>query len=279
MGRTAHSRAGWSQTLGQSLTGFLVINPQSGSGGPDVSELAAEARARGVDAHVLRPGESPAEVARHSSAPALGIAGGDGSLATVAEVAIERGVPFVVVPFGTRNHFARDLGLDRANPIAALDAFHGYERRIDVGRAGDRLFLNNVSLGMYARLVHRREHHRRRRELFGRMRAWTILLTHRNRLGLTVDDDPVETRLLLVANNAYAIDLPSIGARERLDEGRLHLYSRGADPAERTGKQFIVDAETGELDAAIDGEPETLRTPIRFRIEPKALRVLVPEGR
>jgi diacylglycerol kinase family enzyme len=279
MGRTAHSGARGSQRLGQSLNGFLIVNPRSGTGGPDADELAAEARQRGLQAHVLRPGEDAAELARSSSAAAIGIAGGDGSLAPVAEVVLELDAAFVVVPFGTRNHFARDLGLDRNDPIAALDAFGGAERRIDVGRAGDRLFLNNVSIGMYARLVHRREGHRRRRELFARVRAWTIVVTHRHALELTVDGDHLETRLLLVANNAYAVEFPSIGLRERLDEGQLHLYSLGAEPPERVGEQFVLEAATPELEAAVDGEPERLATPVRFRIEPTALRVLVPEGR
>ena len=208
----------------------------------------------------------------------LGVAGGDGSLAQVAEIALQRGAAFAAVPFGTRNHFARDLGLDRNDPLGALDAFRGGERRIDVGRAADRLFLNNVSIGMYGRVVHRREDHRRRRELFARARAWAILLTHRDRLGLTIDGEPVETRLLLVANNAYALDFPSIGARERLDEGRLHLYSLGADPPERSGERFVIDAAPGRLEAAVDGEPEELQTPVEFRVEPKALRVLLPKG-
>jgi diacylglycerol kinase family enzyme len=279
MGRTAHSRACGSQRLRLPLNGFLIINPGSGKGRPDADELAAEARQWGLQAHVLRPGEDAAELARGSSAAALGMAGGDGSLAAVAEVALERDAAFAVVPFGTRNHLARDLGLDRNDPIAALDAFGGSERRIDVGRAGDRLFLNNVSIGMYARLVHRREGHRRRRELFARVRAWTIVLTHRHALGLTVDGNQLETRLLLVANNAYAVEFPSIGVRERLDEGQLHLYSLGAEPPERVGERFVLDAATPELEAAVDGEPERLPTPVRFRIEPRALRVLVPEGR
>jgi diacylglycerol kinase family enzyme len=261
------------------LTAFLVVNPRSGKGGPGAEELAAEARARGIETHILRRGDDPAELARASRATALGVAGGDGSLAAVADVALERDTPLVVVPFGTRNHFARDLGLDPRDPLGALRAFGGTERRIDVGRAGDRLFLNNVSIGMYARLVHRRERHRRRRELFARARAWTILLTHRPPLALTVDGDRIETRLLLVANNAYALDFPSIGARPRLDEGRLQLYCLGAEPPERRGAGFVVDAGGPELEAAIDGEPERLRAPIRFRIEPRALRVLVPERR
>ena len=258
------------------MSGFLIVNPRSGRGGPNPDELVAEARRLGIETHLLREDDDALEVARGAEAGALGVAGGDGSLAAIAEVALERNVPFVCVPFGTRNHFARDLGLDRDDPIAALQAFDGTERRIDVGRASGRLFLNNVSLGVYARLVHRREEHRRRREAFARIRAWAILLTHREPLGITVDGDRVESRIVLVANNAYQLDLPSIGARERLDEGKLHLYVPGD---ERVAERFVVDAAAGELQAAVDGEPDVLETPIDFTIEARALRVLVPDGR
>jgi diacylglycerol kinase family enzyme len=262
-----------------SLSALLLINPRSGTGEPTADELAGEARAIGVQTHVLRDGEDAAELARSSTADVLGIAGGDGSLAPFAEVALERDVAFVCIPFGTRNHFARDLGLDRDDPIGALRAFDdGTERRIDVGRVDRRLFLNNVSLGAYAQLVHRREAQRRRREAFARIRAWAILLTHRQPLGITVDGDPVETRLVLVANNAYVLDLPSLGERERLDEGKLHLYSPGVDPPERSGERFVVDAAAGRLEAAVDGEPDVLETPAEFRVEPGALRVLVPQA-
>jgi diacylglycerol kinase family enzyme len=258
------------------LKGLLIVNPRSGRGGPSADELVAEAERLGLDTHELREGEDPGDVARSSNADALGIAGGDGSLAAVAEVALERDLPFVCVPFGTRNHFARDLGLDRDDPIGALRAFTGAERRIDVGRADDRLFLNNVSLGVYARLVHRRERHRRRREALARVRAWASLVTHRHPLGITIDGDPVESRLVLVANNAYAIDLPSLGQRDRLDEGKLHLYTPDADPTDRVGERFVVEAAAGRLEAAIDGEPDILQTPVEFRVEPRALRMLVP---
>jgi len=257
------------------VKGLLIVNPRSGSGEPDAAELIAAAQRLQLDVHELAEGEDPTEVARRAQADALGIAGGDGSLASVAEVALERDVPFVCIPFGTRNHFARDLGLDRDDPLGALQAFAGSERRIDVGRADDRLFLNNVSLGVYARLVHRREHHRRRRETFARARAWAAVVTHRRPLGITIDDEAVESRIVLVANNAYGIDFPTIGARERLDEGKLHLYVPGD---ERAAERFVVDAAAGRLEAAVDGEPDVLHTPIEFRIEPRALRVLVPDG-
>jgi diacylglycerol kinase family enzyme len=251
------------------------VNPASGSRDPSADELAAEAERLSIRVHALRENEDPAQVAREAQGDALGIAGGDGSLAAVAGVALERDVPFVCIPFGTRNHFARDLGLDRNDPFRALHAFTGVERRIDVGRADERVFLNNVSLGVYARLVHRREHHRRRRQAFARMRAWAVLLTHRTPLGITIDGDPIESRIVLVANNAYGVDFPTVGRRERLDEGKLHLYIPGA---ETVADRFAVDAAAGQLEAAIDGEPDVLRTPIEFRIEPRALRVLVPDG-
>lgn len=263
-------------SLAHSLGGFLLINPRSGSDSPSAEELVAAAEGRGIETHVMAEGEDLVEIARRAEADKLGMAGGDGSLAPVAGVALERDLPFVCIPFGTRNHFARDLGFDRDDPVGALGAFDGVERRIDVGRANGQLFLNNVSLGLYARLVHRREHHRRRREALARIRAWAIVLTHRAPLGITIDDEPVETRLVLVANNSYVFQLLSIGERERLDEGELHLYVPGGDPAERVGESFAVNAAAGRLEAAIDGEPDVLETPIEFRVEPLALRVLVP---
>ena len=175
--------------------------------------------------HLLGEEDDLAAIAREAEADALGMAGGDGSLGPVAQVAIERGLPFVCIPFGTRNHFARDLGLDRDDPLGALDAF-GSERevRIDVGRIGDRVFLNNVSFGVYARLVHRREAHRRRRAELARLRALWLSLRDRHPEPLILDGVRVEARVVLVANNAYELDLFNVGERARLDEGKLHAY-------------------------------------------------------
>ena len=264
------------------LGGLLIVNPRSGSDQPSAEELVQSAQSRGIDVHELRPGEDPAEVARAGPEEPLGVAGGDGSLALVAQVAIERDLPFVCIPFGTRNHFARDLGLDRDDPFAALGAFEGRERRIDVGRVNERVFLNNVSLGMYARLVHQREHHRRRSEALARARAIVIALRHRSPRGLIVDDEPVVARVLLVSNNAYTLDLLSPGERERLDEGKLHLYAGTgvlrSTWTERSAEQLKIDAGAGRLQAAVDGEPEVLETPLELRSDPLALRVLLPPG-
>jgi diacylglycerol kinase family enzyme len=263
------------------LAGFLLINPRSGRGGPSAEELADAARKTGVEAHVLKEDEDAAQLARDARAGAIGIAGGDGSLAPVAEVALERELPFVCIPFGTRNHFARDLGLDRNDPLGALAAFSGGERRVDVARADDRLFLNNVSFGAYASLVHRREHHRRRRAALARMRALLRTARHPHRLRLSVDGEMIGARVILIANNAYELKLFELGERASLTEGRLHLYSADdllpTNWSERSAESFTLDG-AGTLRAAIDGEPEELAGPVECRIEPKALRVLVPPG-
>jgi diacylglycerol kinase family enzyme len=262
------------------LGGFLIVNARAGSASPSIEELSEAAAERGIAVHPFEAGEDVAEVARAADADALGVAGGDGSLAPVAAVAIERDLPFVCVPYGTRNHFARDLGLDRDDPIAALDAFSGVERRIDVGRSNERVFLNNVSLGMYATLVHERERHRRRRQALARLRAIGIALRSRGERAFVVDGTPLRVRLLLVANNAYELDVLSLGERDRLDEGLLHLYAASgvfrSGWTEQRGTRFTVDAPAGRMAAAIDGEPATLETPLEFRIDPLALRVLVP---
>jgi diacylglycerol kinase family enzyme len=262
------------------LSGFLLINPRSGKGGPTPEELRDEAAGRGIEARILSDDEDAAELARSADADALGMAGGDGSLAQVAEVAIERELPFVCIPFGTRNHFARDLGLDRDDPFAALDAFEGSERRIDLGRVGDRVFLNNVTFGVYAALVHRRESHRRRREAFARLRALLLTIASREPLGLVIDDEPVDAQVAVVSNNDYTLELLSLGERERLDEGLLHLYLapgwRVSEWDERSCASLTVDAARHRIKAAVDGEPAVFETPLAFSIQPLALRVLVP---
>jgi diacylglycerol kinase family enzyme len=247
-----------------------------------VDELRERAGELGIETHVLRENEEAAELARGADADSLGMAGGDGSLAPVTEVALERDLPFVCVPYGTRNHFARDLGLDRDDPLGALEAFSGAERRIDVGRADGQLFLNNVTLGLYAKLVYRREQHRRRREAFARLRALLLVVRRRGRVQqLTIDGQAISATVVLVANNAYELDLFNVGERKRLDEGRLYLYLahewRPRTWEERSGIEFSIEGAP-RLQAAMDGEPAELEPPLRFSIEPRALRVLVPPG-
>jgi diacylglycerol kinase family enzyme len=260
---------------------FLIVNPSSGDDSPSAEELRAAAQSRGVDVHVLQDGDDLQELARSAQADVLGMAGGDGSLAAIAEVALERDLPFLCIPFGTRNHFARDIGLDRDDPIGALDALDGVERRVDVGRVGDRLFLNNVSLGLYALLVHRRERHRRRSEALARLRAVVLAAReHKGKDQFVIDGTLVAARVVLVACNAYSLKLFSIGERESMDDGRLHLYVphgfRRVTWDERSCEHLTIETPSASVRAAIDGEPARLASPVELRVQPQALRVLVP---
>jgi diacylglycerol kinase family enzyme len=257
------------------------VNPRSGDDEPSAEQLAEEARSRGIEVHLLAKGEDPAEVARASGAGMLGMAGGDGSLAAVASVALETGAAFVCVPFGTRNHFARDVGLDRDDPIAALAAFqHGVERPVDVGRVNGRIFLNNVSLGVYAGLVHRREHHRRRGEALARARGLLAVAKQRHHLHARVNGKDIVARVLLIGNNRYELSLFTLGERELLDAGELHLWAAAGILSvtweESVADRFRIELPGHEVQAAIDGEPAVLESPLELESLPRALRLLVP---
>jgi diacylglycerol kinase family enzyme len=233
----------------------------------------------------------------------LGVAGGDGSLATVAGAAADAEQPFVCIPFGTRNHFARDLGLDVDDPLVALDSFEGTERRVDIARVGERWFLNNVSLGLYASFVHDPARKTRNRvvALFRMLPA--ALGRSRTPLDLSLDvdgrDEHHSALVALVANNAYELtSLADAGERKVLDAGELHAYlieavSRRAllgllaravvgniEEAEGwdewAAERFTLSAGRDHVHAAIDGEPVLLPAPLEFELRPRALRVLVP---
>jgi len=134
----------------------LILNPAAGSAAALLGRLTGAAHERGIRVRVLEPGTDArlaALAAAEEGAESLAVAGGDGSVAAVAGVAVERDLPLVVVPTGTLNHFARDLGLDLARPLLALDALYaGHERRVDVGRVNGRRFINNVSCRAWGRL-------------------------------------------------------------------------------------------------------------------------------
>jgi diacylglycerol kinase family enzyme len=281
---------------------WLLVNPRSGNGKAGRVGLVEAARRLGVEVRLLEAGDDPAWLARGAvvgGADAVGVAGGDGSLGLVAAVAVACDVPFVCVPVGTRNHFAGDLGLDRGDPVAALEAFAGVERRVDAGMVGDRMFVNNVSLGAYADLV-----------ADPRYRAGKLATAHAvlpaslrgERALLRVDLRDADGRrhpdvlVLLVACNRYELH----GVRRRMDAGELQvsaLRSRtgaalaglatralvrggrapaGTGWAQWTTTTLRVEAPLAEVPAGVDGEAATLPTPLEFRVLPRALRVLVP---
>ena len=137
---------------------FLVMNPRSGGGKVGRFDLQQRAEALGAEVALLdRPDTDVQQLARDAlarGADLLGVAGGDGTQALVAQVAAEHDVPFLVISAGTRNHFALDLGLDREDPARCLDALRdGVEARIDLGEINGRPFVNNASFGAYAEIV------------------------------------------------------------------------------------------------------------------------------
>jgi diacylglycerol kinase family enzyme len=266
----------------------LFVNPKSGGGKATRISLAERARERGIDAIVLRPNDDLATLVDEAvarGADALGVAGGDGSLAVVAAAALAYDLPFVCVPAGTRNHFALDVGVDRGDLVGSLEAFtDGAERRIDVGEVNGRLFLNNVSLGIYGDAV--------REPTYRDAKARTLLETAAQVLGpsaaashLRLVDDRGQLHsnpaVVLVSNNPYSLEPPhSPGTRARLDSGQLGILVFAAPPGQPPGRTWTATSleVTGpaRVHAGVDGEAVDLTPPLRVAIRPRALRVRLP---
>ncbi|SFK68036.1 Diacylglycerol kinase family enzyme [Geodermatophilus ruber] len=283
----------------------LIVNPRSGDGKAERVGLVHECRARGIEPAVLWPGDDVvalAEAAVARGADVLGMAGGDGSMALVASVAARHGVPMVVVPAGTRNHLAMDLGLDRGNVVGALDAFGAaLEHPIDLGEVSGRPFVNNVSLGLYARIVRSPEYREARIETT--LSMLPALLGPGSRpfdLRFTGPAGERHTRahVVQVSNNAYGRTVRTLISRPRLDAGRLgviavelpegppdrvFLSALAAGQPERypgflAWEPSTFEVDSGELvDAGIDGEALRLSPPLRFATRPGALRIRVPQ--
>jgi diacylglycerol kinase family enzyme len=267
----------------------LFVNPNSGGGKARRAAVAERARERGIEAVVLARDQALESLLRDAvadGADALGMAGGDGSLAVVAAAALANDLPFVCLPAGTRNHFALDLGVDRHDVVGALDAFtDGVERRIDVAHVNGRLFLNNVSLGLYGDAV--------QQPGYRDAKARTLLETAQAVLGPSgaapelhfLDDlgrEHTHPAVLLISNNPYAVDRPLVtGTRPALDSGRLGVVvldppghpHRGAGRA-WTATGLDIDAP-GPVHAGVDGEAVDLNPPLQFVTRPRALRVRI----
>jgi diacylglycerol kinase family enzyme len=267
----------------------LFINPRSGDGKAARAGLAERARETGIEAVILAPGRDLAALAGDAAAAgadALGMAGGDGSLAVVAAVAAAHQIPFVCVPAGTRNHFALDVGVDRHDVTGALDAFtDGVERRIDTAEVNGRMFLNNVSLGIYGDAV--------RSPAYRDAKIRTLLETAAEVMGpgteaptLDLTDDLGREHrhpaIVLVSNNPYALDRPLVrGTRPALDSGQLGIVVLDAPgdsppvPGRAWSAPRLEVSAPEPVHAGIDGEAVELSPPLRFVIRPAALRARI----
>jgi diacylglycerol kinase family enzyme len=279
------------------------MNRWSGDGKVAKHRLVEKARALGAEVVLVEEPWSTdfaalACQAIGRGADLIGVAGGDGTIATVAAVAARHDVPLLVVSAGTRNHFALDLGLDRIDPARCLDALtDGVELRVDLGLVGTRTFANNASFGAYAELVRSpayREH----------KTGTTLDLLPDILAGL--DGAPLSVRgrdwsidrpqALLVSNNPYeTTDIGGLGRRSRLDRGVLGVLAVKVDNAmqaagllsrahskgltTRSTDRLVVDGDTPMIPVGIDGEAVTLPTPVQCTIKAGALRVRVPRNR
>ena len=274
---------------------IVVWNPRSGGGKAVKNNLAEAARARGIEPIELRPGDDLVDLVRTAvagGADALAAAGGDGTQALVATIAAQHDLPFACIPAGTRNHFALDLGVDRDDVVGALDALvNGGERRVDLAEVNGRVFVNNVSLGLYAEAV--------QREGYRDAKLRTILDTAPEVVG----DEPMgsgelqwtdqggssqsSATVILVSNNVYRLGRAiGSGTRPRLDSGRLGVAVLGARRPAAGGEgrpsrwqqwsapTFQIDA-SGPVPAGVDGEALLLDPPLRFASRPGVLRVRI----
>ena len=268
----------------------LFYNPKSGGGKAERFHVAREARARGVEPVELHLGDDLGTLVRNAvanGADAVGVAGGDGTQAIVAAIAAERGLPYVCVPAGTRNHFALDLGVDRDDVVGALDAFTtGGERVVDLAEVNGRVFVNNVSLGVYAEAVQSAGY----RDAKLRTLADTVpTVLGPGGEGLDLRWTGADGRehktgaVVLVSNDPYRLGrVLGSGTRPRLDAGTLGITVAGEDAAggahkpveEWSAPSFEVRSD-GPVAAGIDGEATKLSPPLRFRTRPQALRVRI----
>jgi hypothetical protein len=266
----------------------VVWNARSGGGKATTHHLAAEATKRGIEPIELRPGLDLEQLVRDAvarGADGLAAAGGDGTQALVAGIAAEHDLPFACIPAGTRNHFALDLGVDRDDVVGALDAFvDGTERRVDLAEVNGRVFVNNVSLGLYAEAVQRGG--------YRDAKLRTILDTAPDVLGSGDDgaavldwtDDAGQTHrgaaVILVSNDVYRLGHAiGTGTRPRLDAGVLGVAALGGVGGERRWWHWATPTfevrSTSPIPAGVDGEALVLDQPLRFTSRPGALRVRI----
>jgi diacylglycerol kinase family enzyme len=293
----------------------VLMNAGSGSEDKSTARSAIEAAlgAGGRDVEILvarRPRDLP-DLARQAAERRPGIlaaAGGDGTLNGVAEVALETNLPLGVIPLGTFNYFARDLGIPLDAGAAAGAIINGVIRRVPVGRVNGKVFLNNASIGLYRRLIEQREFHKRRfgrNQLVALLSALAILLRrHRPyRLRLEMDGRPVTLSTLTVFFGRNALQMEQLGLDEALcvargelavlalrEVGRLELLGlilRGAFGQMETARNLHqhcalkvdvdwLDGKSRKIRVAIDGESVECPLPLRVESVPDALQVVVP---
>jgi diacylglycerol kinase family enzyme len=303
--QTVRGRARWAEPEPPARRPVLIMNPRSGGGKAERFRLVEECERRGIEPVVLRPGDDLVQLATAAiarGADVIGMAGGDGSQALVAKIASDHDIPLVVVPAGTRNHFALDLGLDRDDVVGALDAFgDGLERRVDLASVNGRIFVNNATLGLYARIVQSPEYRDAKRQTALSMLPETLGPDARRpdlRFTSPTGDRHTTADVILVSNDPYELQrVGGRGTREHLDLGVLGIATvtlAGATDAARfvslelagqvgrfpgwmewQNPRFVIES-SGPVEMGVDGEALSMEPPLVFESIPRALRVRLP---
>lgn len=293
----------------------VLINREAGAAknaGDKLPDQVSKAFAiAGGQADIQVPAARQMEKAIESAASKhkrIVVAGGDGTIAAAAQLLTGTRTELAILPLGTRNHFARDLGIPSDLAEAAKLAVGGTTRSVDVGEVNGRRFINNASVGLYSFMVRNRNNISERRGwpkwLAMVPAAWAALSRlryHRLRIDMGPGEEPVITSLLFVGNNHYTLASGSIGRRHSLSDGKLSVYA-----VARAGRFALlwlgiraligrVDREqdfqtVGDTDAlsvrspdrsleiALDGEVQRLKLPLEFGIHPGGISVVLPPG-
>ncbi|MGI8905757.1 MAG: diacylglycerol/lipid kinase family protein [Candidatus Sumerlaeaceae bacterium] len=289
----------------------LLVNPNAGSAGKIGSNeelLSSVNSIAGIHVHLISPKDDLTQLVRQwiaSGTSAIGVAGGDGTISSVAHLLVGTDTALVPIPYGTLNHFCKDVGtpLDPVIAARALDSSIAQEILIDVGSVNGRHFINNSSLGLYPYLVRRRE---KRQHVLGKWMAYLVaafeFLRHPVRIKVQLSQEeggqPFHAGLVFVSNNAVEKGFWSAGQRPRLDAGQLQLFvvkegtvwatlraavaflrGRSEDCpvlSEHRLQQLVVFVKHRTyVRVSCDGETIKLQLPIVYRIVPKALRVRI----
>ena len=287
----------------------ILVNASAGTG-EACDALGERLREAGLEPRLVRlpPGGDLSELAAGAARekpPVIVAAGGDGTASAVASALVGTDIALGVLPIGTLNHFAKDLGIPLDIAEAARTIAAGHAVAVDVGEVNGRVFINNSSLGLYPHIVRDREQQQRR---LGRGKwpalFWATLAVLRRspflsvRVCLGEEKQECRTGFVFIGNNEYVMEGFNIGSRERLDGGRLSLYltrrrSRArlfmlgvraligrlkqADDFDALGAQTItIESRHARLHVATDGEVAVMEPPLEYRIRPRALRVIVP---
>ncbi|MBA2686068.1 MAG: sphingosine kinase [Gemmatimonadaceae bacterium] len=298
------------------LSGIVPVIINAGAGNPHVDKRVETltdlfiAGGLRVDVRLASSGEELDSLMRAAVAerPRLLVAaGGDGTISTAAAAFVDSDTVLGVLPFGTLNHFAKDLGIPLELEEAVGNIIDGQSISVDVGEVNGKVFINNSSLGLYPDMVRDRE---RQQTRLGRGKwrslVWASIAAFRRYPFLTVRLEVEGTKrvlvtpLVFIGNNEYTMEGFDIGARACIDAGRLSIYivkkegraallrlslealigrlKQARDFEALTATDFIIDTRHQQLLVATDGEVQRMKTPLHYRTRPKSLRVIVPHA-